>query len=647
MASDGLAASTGGRKTGDRFRPLHEEVRFLGALLGEVLREQGGEELFVAVERVRLATRQLRQGFDGRVEQELTGFLSGLPTPLALQVARAFTVYFELTNLAEQHHRARRRREYQRLHPHQAQPASLRALALELRARGLAAGEALDLVRNLSIELVLTAHPTEAARRTVLGILRDLYALLDRRENPRTTPAEQDEIRERIKELITLRWQTSEIRSRRPEVIDELRRVLFFMDATLFDGLPTLHEALERELARAYPELASRLSAGERLLVQVVRLRSWVGGDRDGNPEVTAALTWEALCRQRDLAIRRYMRAVRLLMARFAQSSRLVPVSPELMASVAADEEALSPPPLGFIRWSEDEPYRRKLAAMYWRLELLRRHNLALQAGWHERPEGTAGRYRSAQEFMADLRLIERSLLAARGQAIARGGLGRLIRQVELFGFHLAPIEVRQHSDVYGHAVAEVLRATGVEPRYEALEEPARQGLLGRLLDAPNLQELAGLSGRLAGLPPRALSQATRELLRTFEAAAAARAEMGPQSVDTCLVSMAHEPSDVLEALLLARLGEAGWGMGSPAGSPLRPPLGADTPAPLRVVPIVETIDDLRAAPATLGALLALPAFRRHLSSWGGVLEVMLGYSDTTKDGGYLAANWELYRAQR
>ena len=617
-------------------RRLRDEVRFLGALLGEVLREQGGDGLFEAVERVRQTAKALRTAFDPALERELVAFLESLPTGRAVQVARAFGLYFRLTNLAEQHHRVRRRREYLlRQHRGSPQPASLAALVAELKERGLDGQEALSLLRSLRVELVLTAHPTEAARRTVLAILHDLHDLLERRENPFTPPAEREVLRDRMKELLTLLWQSSEIRSRRPEPTDELHRVLFFLDVTLFDELPRLHEALERELGRAYPELEARLRAGERLLPPIVHLRSWVGGDRDGNPHVTARVTWEALCRQRDLAVRRYMAAVRGLMARFAQSTRLVPVSERLLRSLADDEERLSPEPVGFVRWNEDEPYRRKLAAMYWRLELLRRHNLALQDHWRRRPAGTDGRYRRAAEFLEDLRLLEESLLAARGEAIVRGSLGRLIRQVEAFGFHLVPLEVRQHSEVHEQALEELLALAGLEPAYRSLDEPARLALLTRVLEGGEAGQRLQEAVRRAAEPGAGVSPATRELLATLEAVQAARLEMGPEAVDTYVVSMAHRPSHVLEVVALA----AAVGGGEEGD--------AREEAPLRVVPIVETIGDLRASPVMVEALLRLPAFRRLLARWGGTLEVMLGYSDSNKDGGYLAANWELYQAQR
>lgn len=626
----------------DGHRALRREVRFLGDLLGEVLREQGGDELFAAVERVRLLTKRLRSAYDEPVEQELLAYLEALPAGLCVQVARAFGLYFQLVNLAEQHHRVRRRREYGRL-GRRPQRASLASLVAELKARGLGAAEALDLLSSLSVELVVTAHPTEASRRTALALLRELYELLERREDPRLGPLEAAELEDRMKEILTLLWQTREIRAARPAPSDELRRTLFYFDQTFWDVLPRLHEGLERELAREYPEIAARLAAGERVVPILVRVRSWVGGDRDGNPHVTAAVTWDALCRQRDLVVRRYMAALRELMARFGQSAQVVPVHEALLASVTAEEAALRPPPMGFVRWNEDEPYRRKLAVMYWRLELLRRHNLALQPG-ADRPAGqeVQGRYRTAGEFLEDLRLIERSLLAARGQAVVRGSLGRLVRQVEQFGFHLAPIEIRQHSGVHEAVLDELLQRAGIETRYRSLDEPARTALLEALLERPErlaaLSKVMGLRnpppGGVDGEPPEPetagdLSEAAREMLRLLSVIRWARAEMGEQAVDTYLISMAGAPSDVLEVMALEEAAAVG-------GRP-----------PLKVVPIIETIADLRGASRLLESLLRIPAFRRRVGAWGDVIEVMLGYSDSSKDGGYLPANWALYRAQQ
>lgn len=613
----------------EKLRPLREDVRFLGDLLGEVLREQGGERLLAAVERVRTLAKNLRRHYDPRVEQSLVETVEGFDLETATQVVRAFGLYFQLVNLAEQHHRVRRKREYERGH-RGPQPGSLASLARTLRQRRVRPAEVAALLGDLSIDLVVTAHPTEATRRTVLASLRSLYDLLERRENPLLSPRELEQIRDEMKELLTVLWQTSEVRAAKPLPLDEVRQSLFYFDETLFEVLPEVHLQLERELLRQFPEL----DGGEApfRVPCFLRFRSWVGGDRDGNPHVTAGVTREALRYYRDLAVRKYLDAVRALMARYGQSTRLVPVSGELLASLEEDERRLPRRPRDFVRWDPSEPYRRKLALVLWRLELLRQHNLALESGWGVSDPAHEGRYRAAEEFLADLRVIERSLAANRGAAAARGTLGRLIRQVELFGFHLASLEIRQHSGVHGRAVAEILAAAGVEAAYLSLPEEERQAVLTRLiLERRPLPGTARDPG--PGAPP--YSPETSELLEVFRVIGQAREEMGPSSIDTYIVSMAHQPSDLLEVLLLA----SRTGLFSP--DPVRPA------SALTVVPILETIDDLRHAVQALRTLLANPAFRLQLRARGGSQEIMLGYSDSNKDGGYLPANWELYLAQK
>ncbi len=601
------------RWLGERLLPLRREVRYLADLLGEVLREQGGEGLFQAVERLRTLAKSLRRHYDPAVEQQLVSTVQALDLQTATQVARAFGLYFHLVNLAEQHHRVRRKREYER-ERRQPQRGSLTSLARALKARGLDAQALRRLLERVSIGLVVTAHPTEATRRTVLASLRALYDLLDRRENPLLSPKEEEEIRRDIKEILTVLWQTSEVRSTSVRPLDEVRQSLFYFDETIFDVLPEVHAQLERELLAHFPQLGQ----GDEpfRLPCLLRFRSWVGGDRDGNPHVTADVTREALRHYRDLAVRKYIAAVRGLMARYGQSARLVSVSQELLASLEEDERRLVSRPPDFIRWDASEPYRRKLALMLWRLEQLRQHNLALADDWEEGGDAWPGRYRSAEEFLADLRLIERSLLQHRGEAVARGSLGRLIRQVELFGFHLASLEIRQHSGVHERALAEILAAAGAAPDYLSLPEEERVALLTRLLEA----------GGVALPPGTSFGPETEELLRVFRLIRQAQAELGPAAVDTYIVSMAHRPSDILEVLLLAR--QAGV-------------------EALTVVPILETIDDLRHSVEALRALLANPVYRRYLEARGDCQEIMLGYSDSNKDGGYLPANWELYLAQK
>ncbi len=614
----------------ERQRRLREEVKFLGRLLGRVLREQEGEKFFEAVERVRLATRRLRSAYEAGAESELLAFIEGMDQETALQVARAFGLYFQLVNLAEQHHRVRRKREYDREH-RQPQPLSLRHLAAHLRSAGLSARQVLDLFAGLSVELVMTAHPTEATRRTVLAVLRAIYDMLERRESPLLTPQEEEESEREIRELLVLLWQTSEVRAFRPQPEDEVRLALFYFDQTLWDVLPDVHLAMERELARHYPEIEEILERRGTVLPDFLRFRSWVGGDRDGNPHVTARVTWEALRLQRDLAVRKYLAAVSQLMARYGQSTLLVRAGPALLDSLAEDERSLGDLPPDFVRWDEREPYRRKLSIIRWRLEQLRRHNLDMTPGDAVR-KGAAdrwpGRYRSREEFLSDLLVMEESLLAGGGQAVARGSLGRLIRQVRLFGFHLVPLEVRQHSEVHGRVVGEILRRAGLCQEYEGLAEAERRQALERVLADP---DQAARVGRVAR-DGAALSEEAGELLAVFSLFRAAEAELGREAMDTYIISMAHEPSDCLEVLFLAAVS----GLGGPAE------LGW-----FNVVPILETTADLGRGREMLSTLLRSPLFRRWAEARGGTVEVMLGYSDTNKDAGYLAANWELYLVQK
>lgn len=607
----------------ERLRPLRDDVRFLGELLGEVLREQGGDQLFDAVERVRDLAKRLRSHYEDDVERALMQKVQSLDLETATQVARAFGLYFQLVNLAEQHHRVRRKREYEREH-RQPQSGSLESLARTLRGSRLQMEEVTTLLAGLGVQLVVTAHPTEATRRTVLAILRALYTLLERRENPLLTPREEADLRREMKELLTILWQTSEVRASKPLPLDEVRQSLFYFDETIFDVLPEVHLQLEQELLRQFPDLAA---TGFRVPC-FLRFRSWVGGDRDGNPYVTASVTRDALRYYRDLAVRKYIQSVRWLMARYGQSTQLIEVSPELLASLEEDERQMPVRPRDFVRWDQSEPYRRKLALMLWRLEQLRQHNLGLENGWGEEDPAWIGRYRSPQEFLHDLQVIDRSLRGHSGETTARGTLARLIRQVELFGFHLASLEIRQHSAVHGHAVAEVLSASDVCPDYLALSEDKRAALLTRLI----------LAGQPVLRADRAYSTETAELLEVLQLVHQVREEMGPQAIDTYIVSMAHQPSDLLEVLFLVR--ETGLFVLSSEGN-------SDASSILEIVPILETIDDLRQSVEVLEALLANPAYHLHVAARDFRQEIMLGYSDSNKDGGYLPANWELYLVQK
>ncbi|HEX7083733.1 MAG TPA: phosphoenolpyruvate carboxylase [Gaiellaceae bacterium] len=502
-------------------KPLRRDVRFLGTILGIVLSEQEGPWLLELVERIRLVSRTARErGAADEVDEQI----AVLEPAQQVLVLRAFALYFQLANLAEQHHRLRRRREL----AHDRRPLR-ESLDEAFRLLEEVPPEELDArARSTSLRLVLTAHPTEATRRTILLAHIRISEQLARLDDPRLTPDERARVADRLAEEVTLLWQTDEVRHDRLRVRDEIRHGLWFFEHTLMDAATDLLEEWRRRLPDAPPPL---------------RFGSWIGGDMDGNPSTGADTVDEALARARALALGRYRDEVRALAVEVAPTRSLVTVSDELEASLARDERELPGYAAEIGARNELEPYRRKLSFMWWRLS-------------HDG-------YRTPQELLDDLAVVRRSLSANRGRRIAQGRIARLERMVETFGFHVAQLDVRVHA---------------------------------RDLDGPRARDAA-------------------------EAVERARREHGPASLDTLIVSGASSADDVLRALAL-------------------------TDEPVSVVPLFETVDDLAAGPGIVDALLAGGPFAERVRARGGVAEVMVGYSDSAKDGGYLAAQWAIYRAQ-
>jgi phosphoenolpyruvate carboxylase len=502
--------------------PLRRDIRLLGTVLGTVLVEQEGADVFEAEERIRLLSREARgTGHVGAVRAAVRT-LAPEDQP---KVLRAFALYFQLANIAEQHHRLRRRRQYA------AEPGAPRESLAETfeRLRSVDRRELNERAARLSLELVLTAHPTEATRRTILLAhvrIARLLAALDAAE----TEPERHRLVDALGEQITILWQTDEVRHGRPRVADEIRHGLWFFEHSLIDA----SERLLAEYRTQLPDAPSPLSFG-----------SWIGGDMDGNPATGAETIRAALAAARELALARYRDEVRELAVALAMHRSLVIVSPELDESIARDERELPEYAAAIGRRSELEPYRRKLSFMTWRLA----------------NDG----YRDADALLEDLDLLARSLEANRGTRIARGRLAALRRRVELFGFHLAKLDVRLHA--------------------RELREP---------------------------------SERARAAL---DAASRARRRYGPQALDTVIVSGTEAAADVLAATDL-------------------------TDQDCSLVPLFETIDDLGNAPRVVRELLADPRFAERVERRGRRLEVMVGYSDSGKDGGYLAAQWAIYRAQ-
>ncbi len=597
---------------------LSSTIHFFGDLLGRVITEQAGQAMLDLEERVRALAKEVRAGGGPDPVAELRAIVAGTTVAEARDLLRAFSTYFALVNLAEQLQRGWVLRDRARHHPHAPRAESIPAAVDEIVARGATAEEVQRWLDTAEIIPVFTAHPTEARRRTTLERLRRVAAAVERLHVRDLLPEERAEISRVVEEEVVSLWQSDDVRAGRPSVLDEVKNGLYYFESGLFDLVPRLYRDLETTLTAAFPGHPWRIPP-------LLRFGTWMGGDRDGNPFVTAEVTVEAVRLLRVASLRRHLGSVDALGGRLSLSTREATVSAELLASLAADDEANPELGAALLKRHPFEPYRRKCAHVRDRLA----RSVAYAETHHpafcrDAPLPSAPamrRYHRPGELLADLAVMDHSLRAHGGVVIADGALRDLVREVEVFGFNLATLDIRQHSERHARAVAEVLAVAGVAPDYLSLDEDARVALLARALEDP--RPLVPV--RLPYTPD------TREVVETFRAVAAVLDELGPESIHTAIVSMTRGASDVLAVLLLAK--EVGlYGPGKSL---------------LDVAPLFETGEDLAAAPSVLRACLRVPAYRAHLALRGDVQEVMLGYSDSNKDAGFVAANWALYRAQR
>jgi phosphoenolpyruvate carboxylase len=589
----------------DKDAPLKEDIRLLGRLLGDTVREQEGEPTFDLIERVRQCAIRFRRDQDAAASSELESMLDRLDYPDIMAVVRAFTYFSQLCNIAEDRHHNRRRR----LHQIAGSPSQEGSVALALERIG-AAAMAADALRaffdSATIVPVLTAHPTEVQRQSILDRQREIALLLEQRDRNRLTPEEAHEMGGSLARAILTLWQTRMMRPTRLAVDDEIRNGLAYFERTFLSELPRLYCQIE-------DQLGERGAPADYFLPCFLRIGSWIGGDRDGNPYVTSDMLLSAFERQARVAFRFYLQAVQTLGKELALSLRVVSVSPELEALAA---RSLDPSP-----HRQDEPYRRALTGIYARLAAAAEQIGRLPV--ERRALASAPGYPSAEEFVAELDVLDRSLRANGSERIANGRLRRLKRAAQVFGFHLAVLDMRQHSGVHEQVVAELFAKGARREGYGALSEEERRAWLlpelatPRLLRSPYLEYSAETQGELAIL------DAAREIHRRF----------GARALPNYIISKSDSVSDMLEVLLLCK--EAG----------LLKPGGAPT-LDVNVIPLFETIADLRGAAAIMDALLKLPGYRALLASRGDTQEVMLGYSDSNKDGGFLTASWELYKAE-
>lgn len=592
---------TSGIEVNDSSLPLRKDVKMLGNILGDILVYHGGVELFEKVEKIRAMCKTLRNDNDSETYTALKEEIAKLSVPMRTNIIRAFSVYFHLINAAEQNHRIRRRRDYLMKSEISAQPGSIEAAILSLKENQITSDIIQDVLNTISLELIITAHPTEATKRSILEIQKRIADILKSLDNPILSKREREKIEESLFNEVSVLWQTDELRDRKPTVIDEVRNGLYYFDQTLFDVLPEIHQEVETSLKAHYTE-------HEWEVPHFLRFGSWIGGDRDGNPNVTPEVTWETLERQRRLVLKKYKAVLVELMKRFSQSTTRAAVSDELKQSVIQDEEKYLTEDQ---KWTIDgEVYRRKFAVI---LERLR------QAGKSDKG------YHSSEEMLEDLMIIKRSIYLHHPAHHELKTLQKFISQVQLFGFHLATLDIRNHSGEHEAAIAEVLRKVGICKDYPSLSEEEKLDLLEKILGDP----------RPLLLLHEDYSSETQEMLNVFEMIKRAHNEFGKRSITVYLVSMTKSASDLLEVLVLAK--EAGI---------YRLHADGTFETDLNVAPLLETIDDLTAGPKIMETLFKMPVYRNHLSKMNDQQEIMLGYSDGSKDGGTLTANWKLYKAQ-
>lgn len=599
---------------------LSAVIHLLGDMLGEVIRTQAGEAMFALEEQVRKLAKDVRTNGGPEQRATLYNLIASLSTEEARNLLKAFSTYFALVNLAEQLQRMWVLRDRRLSHPDQPRSESIAAAIATLHAQGVPADALQSWLEQALVLPVFTAHPTESKRRTTLDKLRRIADALQHLHANQLLPAEREQWHTAMMEEIVGLWQSDELRLVRPTVIDEVKNGLYYFDTSLMDVVPRLYRNLEQALRTYYPGYPWRVPS-------ILRFGAWMGGDRDGNPYVTPGVTVETIRTMRSVALRHHIRAVEALSERVSQSTRQVTISDDLERSLAADAERFPEVAKLLEQRNPHEPYRRKCT--YIREKLLRSldHTLKHVPDWfHDAdatflpPPGTF--YHFAADMLADLRVMDQSLRANGGAATADGALRDLIRQVEVFGLHMATLDIRQHSSRHTAALVEVLAYAGICDDYPALDESARVALLLRELASPRPLIPAHLP----------YSEPTAEIVETFRIVAALLNQISPEAIQTYIVSMTRGTSDLLTVLLFAK--EAGL---------FQPHQGYSQ---LNVVPLFETGADLAAAASVVAECLRAPIYRTQLQLRGDIQEVMIGYSDSNKDGGFLAANWALYQAQ-
>lgn len=577
---------------------MRDDIRLLGRILGDTVRDQEGADVFDLVERIRQTSIRFHRDEDRLARRELEQILDSMSTSETVRIVRAFSYFSHLANIAEDQNNIRQMR---------ANKGGGSGVLAETLAHARAAGIGADALRNFFksalVSPVLTAHPTEVRRKSTMDREMEVAALLDRRERVALTADEAAASDEQLRREVLTLWQTNLLRRTKLTVLDEVANGLSFYDYTFLREVPRLVNTLEDRL-----EEGGEQAAGE--LASFLRMGSWIGGDRDGNPFVTADVMRGTLRLQSSRVMQFYLNELHVLGSELSIAAHLADVSEELR-TLAERSPDTSPHRSG-------EPYRLAVSGIYARLTATAE---MLQVEITRRPVGKGAPYDSVGEFKADLDVLHRSLISNNAGVIARGRLRLLRRAVDCFGFHLARLDIRQNSAVHERTIAELMDAANPGMSYLALGEDARISLLTNELR----------STRSLVSPFVKYSDETMGELNVFHAAAEAHAKFGSDAIPQCIISMCKSMSDMLEvAVLLKEVG-----LVHPSGR-----------SAINIVPLFETIEDLQASSAIMDRMLSLHDYRRLVDSRGSVQEVMLGYSDSNKDGGFVTSGWELYKAE-
>lgn len=612
--------------------PLRRDIRTLGSALGQAIQQHGGdidvvEQLRQNCKRLRECAISLTQASPAEafqlhaeiaaLDQEITQTIEQCDLATAAGVIRAFTVYFHLINTAEQYHRIRRRHIHELGNLHNAQRGSLAELVAFFKQNGLNEAMLQRLLNQLAIDLVFTAHPTEATRRSLITKSRRVSEMLEARDaEEHMTPHQRMHWQRELEGIIDLLWRTDAVRHVRLQPLNEIKMGIYYLNEILYDAVPGLYAEFEELLHTEYPGLE---------LPPFLRLGSWIGGDQDGNPFVGPDTLLEALHLQRHYITEHYRATIEALAQEYSQSIAHSHITPALQCSL--DEDACRFPAYNRELGQQTvlEPYRRKLSFMWKRLEPLMNAlqpldpppiPIAQAEAQETQADKRSEAYTCAEELLIDLKLVRESLLADGERELAQGELRRLIRQVEVFGFHFAALDVRQHSERHAMALAELLHITGlIQKDYTKLSEAERLEILENLLRDPRILSRPGLQ----------LSSNTHHVLNTFKSIRLARESFGKRAVTCYIISMSHTLSDLLEVQFFCKEADID-----------------DLP----IVPLFETIDDLRSCISILDQAFMHPNYRAYVQHCQGQQQVMLGYSDSSKDGGILTSTWELYQAQ-